>query len=179
MTTPVAKLELEGDLMRTFLLVVLFAVGSLTALGCSQEGPKRKSSVQRKARKKPIAQEETWEKLNVRVDDLHRQGRYSEAIPVAKKAVRVAEKTFGHDHPNTATSYNNLAAVYHDQGEMAEAELFYKRAVQINEKAFGEDHPNVARGLSNLALVLQDQGKYADVLVQRELEFRRVGISES
>ena len=55
------------------------------------------------------AQESLWEELSARVNDLYRQGKYSEAAGVAEDALKVAEKTFGTDHDNVATSLNNLA----------------------------------------------------------------------
>ncbi len=50
--------------------------------------------------------------LNQQLIKLHKQGRYSEAIPIAKKALAINEKTLGQDHPRVATSLNNLALLY-------------------------------------------------------------------
>ena len=49
---------------------------------------------------------------------LHAQGRYQEALPFAEKAVRLGNKEFGPDHPTTATSLNNLAALYRTPGPL-------------------------------------------------------------
>ena len=53
-------------------------------------------------------------------------------------------KALGPDHPNVATSLNNLAELYRNQGKYAEAEPLYKRSLAIREKALGPDHPDVA-----------------------------------
>jgi len=66
---------------------------------------------------------------------------------VAKEALKVAENTFGPDHPRVATSLNNLGEVYGAQGRYAEAEPLYKRALAILEEALGSEHPEVARML--------------------------------
>jgi tetratricopeptide (TPR) repeat protein len=50
----------------------------------------------------------------------------------------------GPEHPDVATSLNNLAALYRDQGEYAAAEPLYKRALAIRDKALGPEHPLVA-----------------------------------
>jgi tetratricopeptide (TPR) repeat protein len=67
----------------------------------------------------------------------------------------VAEKSFGPEHPNIATSLNNLAELYRAQGQYEEAEPLYRRALAISEKALEPDHPDVATILNNLALLHQ------------------------
>jgi tetratricopeptide (TPR) repeat protein len=60
-------------------------------------------------------------------------------------------RTSGPDHPDVATSLNNLALLYKTQGHYAKAEPLYKRSLAIREKALGPDHPDVANSLVNLA----------------------------
>jgi len=108
------------------------------------------------------SQENLWYELNHKVRELHKQGQYSEATNVAKEALKVAENTFGPDHPRTATSLNNLGEVYRAQGRYAEAEPLYKRALEIGEKAFGPNHSQVATFLNNLGEVYRAKGKYAE-----------------
>ncbi len=116
-------------------------------------------------------QETEWNKLNAKTETLYQQGRYSEAAKIAQEALEVAEKTFGADHPNLATSLNNLALLYQAQGEYAAAEPLHKRALAIREKALGPDHPQVAASLNNLAALYYAQGKYAEAepLIKRAL----------
>ena len=44
------------------------------------------------------------------------QGAYAKAEPLYKRALAINEKVLGPDHPNTATSLNNLAALYRGPG---------------------------------------------------------------
>ena len=119
-----------------------------------------------------FAQEQLWKELQSKVGMLYQQGRYSEAAKVAQEALTVAEKTFGPNHHYTATSIDNLGAVYRDQGKYTEAEPLHKRALAIREKAFGPDHPAVAFSLNNLAMLWKSQGKYAEAepLYKRSLK---------
>jgi tetratricopeptide (TPR) repeat protein len=96
------------------------------------------------------------------------------AHTLVKEALTVAENTFGSNHPNFATSLNNLAAVYQAQGKYAQAEPLHKRALKIREKAFGPEHPDVGQSLKNLAAVYQAQGRYAEAepLYKRALKIR-------
>ena len=108
------------------------------------------------------AQEKLWKELNTKLRTLYQQGRYAEAAKVAKEALKVAEATFGPDHPDVGVSLNNLALMYKAQGKYAEAEPLYKRALVIKEKALGPTHPQVATSLNNLAVLYEAQGKYAE-----------------
>ena len=78
---------------------------------------------------------------------LYQQGRYSEAGPYAKEALRLATEEFGPNDPSTAIDLNNLALLYEAQGHYAEAEPLYKRALAIDEKALGPENPAVAQSL--------------------------------
>jgi tetratricopeptide (TPR) repeat protein len=99
--------------------------------------------------------------LTQQVIQLNNQGRFSEAIPLARRALTIREKALGPDHPDVAISANNLALAYVAQGRYANAEPLYKRSLVIFEKAFSPNHANVATVLNNLAELYRDQSRYA------------------
>ena len=68
----------------------------------------------------------------------------------------------GPDHPDTASSLNNLAGLYRAQGRYAEAEPLYRRALAIREAVLGPDHPDTASSLNNLAGLFRAQGRYGE-----------------
>ncbi len=105
------------------------------------------------------AQEALWNELIAAVVAHKKQGRYSEAAKVAEEALKVAENTFGPDHPNVATSLYHLAVLYETQGKYAAAEPLYKRVLAIREKALGPDHPLVATALRNMAELYKKTGR--------------------
>ncbi|MDA2917243.1 tetratricopeptide repeat-containing protein, partial [Nitrospinae bacterium AH_259_B05_G02_I21] len=105
------------------------------------------------------AQEARWKALNTQLIALYQQGKYREAIPVAKEALMVAEQAFGPDHSYVATSLNNLAVLYGKQGQYAEAEPLYKRGLAIREKALGPDDLDVATILENMANLYKETGR--------------------
>ena len=100
------------------------------------------------------------ETLDEQVVRLYGEGKYAEAEPLAKQSLDQSIKKNGPDHPETATSLNNLAALYKAQGKYDLAEPLYKRALAINEKVLGPDHPETATSLNNLAELYKTQGKY-------------------
>jgi len=109
--------------------------------------------------------------LNQQVRDLYRSGRYTEAIPLAERALAITEAQLGPDHPDMATSLNNLALLYDSLGHYGEAEPLYQRALAITEAELGPDHPSAALSLNNLAALYFSMGRYgeAEPLYQRAL----------
>ncbi len=103
------------------------------------------------------------------------QGRYSEAEPLCLQALEIRRSQLGHDHPDTATSLNNLAASYRWQGRYSEAEPLYLQALEIKRSQLGHDHPDTATSLNNVAGLYGLQGRYseAEPLYLQALEIRR------
>ena len=104
----------------------------------------------------PAQETDEASELNKKVIELYSAGRYSDAIPIAQRILAIREKALGRDHPDVATSLNDLAELYDDQGRYADAEPLYKRSLAISEKALGPDHPDVARSLNNLACAVRE-----------------------
>ena len=99
--------------------------------------------------------------LDAHATILQKMGQYADAEPLFRRALAIDEKALGKDHPDVASSLNNLALLLYSQGKYGEAEPLYRRALAIREKALGPDHPDVAKSLNNLAALLDSQGKYA------------------
>ncbi len=92
-------------------------------------------------------------------DTLYQQGRFSEAEPYAKEALKLGTEEFGPNDPTTAALLNNLAELYRAQGHYAEAEPLYQRSLAIREKARGPEHPDVAASLENYAALLRETAR--------------------
>lgn len=110
----------------------------------------------------PSAQEVDVRSLNSEVVELYKAGKYSKAVPIAKRALKLGEERFGPLHPDVGTSLNNLALLYDGQGRHQEAEPLYKRALEVFEKSLGPLHPDVGATLNNLALLYDRQGRLGD-----------------
>jgi CHAT domain-containing protein/Tfp pilus assembly protein PilF len=105
---------------------------------------------------------------------LYDGGQYTEAIPLAQRALAINEKALGPEHFAVATDLNTLAVLYRVQGRFAEAEPLFKRALMIREKALGPDDSYVGESLNNLAALYDLQGRYAEAepLFKRALTVR-------
>jgi tetratricopeptide (TPR) repeat protein len=108
------------------------------------------------------------------------QGLYNDAEPWRKKCVLLLKQRLGDDHPDVATSLNNLALLYYFQGKYNEAEPLYQQALALRQKLLGDDHLDVAFSLNNLAGLYNSQGKYneAKSLYQQALNIceQRLGV---
>ncbi|KAB8318275.1 tetratricopeptide repeat protein, partial [Tolypothrix campylonemoides VB511288] len=56
----------------------------------------------------------------------------------------------GEEHPDVASSYNNLALLYSSQGRYTEAEPLLLKALEIAERSLGDNHPNTITFRENL-----------------------------
>ena len=112
--------------------------------------------------------------INQRVAQLYQQGKFSEAVPLAKRLLAIRENAFGPNHPDVAISLNDLGMLSKHQGLYAEAEPPYKRALYIREQAFGPNNAAVAESLNNLGTLYYNQGRYAEAepLLKRSLDIR-------
>ena len=73
----------------------------------------------------------------------------------------MVEAARGPEHPDTATSLNNLANLLYSQGDYAAARPYFERALAIREKVLGPEQPDTARSLNDLAVLLKAQGDTA------------------
>jgi tetratricopeptide (TPR) repeat protein len=113
-----------------------------------------------------------WNQLSQTAIELYHQGKYAEAINFATKALEIVRTIWLGDHPNIATSLNNLAGFYCSQGRYKEAESLYQQALKLYKRLYKDNHPDVATSLNNLAVFYCSQGRYeeAEPLYQQALE---------
>ncbi|WP_335073151.1 tetratricopeptide repeat protein [Nostoc sp.] len=79
------------------------------------------------------------------------QGLYNQALPWYEQCLEVTKKRLGEEHPDVATSLNNLALLYNSQGRYSEAEPLFIQALDILEPQLGANHPNTVTVCGNLA----------------------------
>ncbi len=103
----------------------------------------------------PLANLELAEYLNAWALTSYEGGNYPAAEEPFTRALVIHERVLGADHPDTAMSLNNLAALYDAQGRYGEAEPLYQRALAITERILGADHPDTAAVRENYAILLR------------------------
>ena len=68
------------------------------------------------------------------------QDNYAAAEPLYVRSLAIREKVLGPEHPDVATSLNNLAELFSAQGNYADAEPFHRRSLEINAQAPRPEH---------------------------------------
>ena len=59
----------------------------------------------------------------------------------------------GENHPDVASSLNNLAVFYQSQGKYEEVETLYLQALELTRETLGEHHPATEQVRNNLDLL--------------------------
>src|SRR5690242_11278511 len=120
------------------------------------------------------AEDSKWRMITEQGISQYSKGEYERAVASIKKSLAVAEKEYGPDHPETATSLNNLAELYRERNQFSQANPLYKRALAIREKSLGPNHALVATTLNGHAELYRAQRRYLDAepLYERALTIR-------
>jgi len=72
------------------------------------------------------------------------------AESLLREAARVQESSLGSQHPDLASTFNNLAIVCEKENKLADAGEFYRRAFAIASASLGPEHPLVLTSRDNL-----------------------------
>lgn len=102
--------------------------------------------------------------LTQQVVKLFGAGRYSEATPLAERAVTLAERQHGSSHIVLATALSNLGAIYGAQNLHEKAAPLFERAKSIYDGALGADHPNAIATRNNLANAYIGLGRFTQAI---------------
>ncbi len=108
------------------------------------------------------------------------QNKFTQIQPLLAKALKTCRRLLSDDHPDTAISYNNLAANLSNQREYAQAQPLHEKALEINRRLLSDHHPNTAMSYHNLGSTLASQGKYAEAqpLFEKSLEIKRAMLTD-
>ena len=76
-----------------------------------------------------------------------------------QRALAIQEEQLEAMHPDTATSLQNLAALYYQQEKYSQAEPLMQRALSILEQTLGHKHSTTQRIRANHAALLKEMGQ--------------------
>lgn len=113
-------------------------------------------------------------RLNAEVVRLYLEGKYDEALPLARRVLELREKALGADDMSVASALNNLSAIHARKGKAGEAEQLLRRSLAITEKRAGAGSDfaaDVVSQLGRLRLEARDY-KEAGPLLQRALDVK-------
>ena len=106
--------------------------------------------------------------MSIMASTHHDLGQLDQALTHQERALAILEKTLGPEHPDVATSLNNLALIQIDQGKQGDAISRQRRVFDIYEKKMGPEHPNTAAALNNLASTYDAFSQHDQALLIKE-----------
>ena len=108
---------------------------------------------------------------------LFNQGKYDQAIPLAKRALQIREKLLPRTDPRVVDSLSNLGEFYLALKDYKSAIEIFHRMLLGQEERFGAEHVNVANTLDRLASLYSVAGnaKEAEAAYKRAIALREKG----
>ena len=101
------------------------------------------------------------DRLDAQVLQLLKEWKYQEALPLAKRALELREKSVGPEHKLTVVALQNLGAVYSGLSEHTDGANIYRRVLKIQKKLYGESNAVLCDTLSKLGWELLGDHKNA------------------
>jgi tetratricopeptide (TPR) repeat protein len=105
---------------------------------------------------------------------LRHAARYGEAEQMYRRSLSMLEQVQGAEHPDVATTLDNLAKLLGLQRKYEQAVHVYERVLRIREDTLGPEHTDIARILDDLALLYSNWKRYdlSQSLYERALQIR-------
>ena len=97
-------------------------------------------------------------RLSLKVVKLYNDGKYDEALPLAKRALELRERALGPDHEMVQSALLNLAEIYTAKTKYGEAQKLVERLLKTYEKTVGPEDAGAAIFLDKLAFLAYVQG---------------------
>jgi TonB family protein len=131
--------------MRTLNLLLLASLLLVTNLSTSQEPPE-------------LAEAAT---LTNSVLKLYDAEKYDEALPLAKRALQIREKSLPRTDQRVSDAWTNLAEIYIGKLDYDAARKAFERVIDLQEEANGPENPRIAAALDRLAPLYFRTGNYS------------------
>ncbi len=93
-------------------------------------------------------------------------GESNKAVELGREELRITSKTYGAEHPSTATSMRHLAFALVDLHDYDEARGLIEHALQIHRTAQGDRSVEVATALDELGRLLRHQGRLDEAVAR-------------
>jgi tetratricopeptide (TPR) repeat protein len=149
--------------MRVIVFSLLVLITSVLSTASAQTPPPQSTQ-----------QDEEQVKLSADVSRLYNEGKYDEALPLAKRLLLMREKAAGKDSLIVANALNTIGSLYLKKEKYYDAASYFERSLKITETVQGGDTLGVASILDRLALTSYVKGDYSktEERYQRALAIR-------
>ena len=93
---------------------------------------------------------------------------YIKVEEIEKYILEIQIEKYSENHPNIATSYNNIGNILDKQGKYLEALEYYEKSLRIRKETLATNNPNIATSYNDIGNVLDKQGKYSEAIEHYE-----------
>jgi CHAT domain-containing protein/Tfp pilus assembly protein PilF len=113
--------------------------------------------------KRTDLQEAELKQADIHYDNFQKhvkEQKLADALVSLEKCYRIEQAIFGPDHPNVASTLNNMGIVAGDRGDYQTAQKYLDEALAIKLKMLGNGHIETARTIHNLGNLAYTKGDY-------------------
>lgn len=100
-----------------------------------------------------------WKENNARLVALIQERKIDEALALGQEMVDYVDKMYRKDHPEKATTYNNMGMIFLLARDYGLAETCFQEALAMRRRIFGREHNEVAVILLNLVQLYKVQAE--------------------
>jgi len=100
--------------------------------------------------------------LSAAAEILNSNGRSSDALPLAERAVELSREARRGDDPDTAACLNNLGAILDAMGRAQDAGARFTEALEMRRRLHPGDHIDIATSMSDLASSWLSAGRFVE-----------------
>lgn len=110
-------------------------------------------------------------------DILLEKGEKERAADFYRKALYLAQASYGEYHNITAEAYNRIGEYFFAEEDYPEAETYFEQAIIINRKILANDHVSTVRYLMNIARAQSNNGEDATETISQANDLcEKIGI---
>ncbi|CAM4864478.1 unnamed protein product [Rotaria socialis] len=101
----------------------------------------------------------------------HDMGDYAKALSSYQQSLEFRKVALPPNHPDLATSYSNIGAMYDVMGDYTKALSSYQKSLEIRKIALPPNHSDLAISYNNIGAVEAIMSEYTNVLVYLQNAF--------
>lgn len=91
-------------------------------------------------------------------------GRYDDALPLCRHALKVVTHVYGKEHPKYEERLFYMGSLFLDKGVLDSALVYLNQSLDFVEQYYGKEDSNYGKILNAIALANENNGNYQDAL---------------
>jgi tetratricopeptide (TPR) repeat protein len=112
---------------------------------------------------------------------LHDMALFDPSLPFKERSLAIRESELPPNHPDIATSLNDLAEYFRHQRRYKDARILFEKSLAIFERSVAPDSDLIASSLNNLSVLYHEEGDHetALTLLKRAINIEELALPEA